>query len=244
MIDGGFEGYSKLENISLPDSLWFIGQQTFCEASNLKGTLVLPSSITYVKGGAFWCTGIEKVIFTGAAPTSSLSSFAEVGGFFSGGSSGNNIADDQYSEEYKEVEVWYTHGGHGIHKIIEENHQRFESWSLSGGSFEDDVVIYYDPNQSGWAEAIEEGKFKGYTCYPTNISKCSTQITEDKITLSVGEKKEITYETDIDETYLPVWESNDPEIVEVSDKGEVTAKAVGSAVVTLRIGTTSYFVDI
>ena len=239
MIDGGFEGYSKLENISLPDSLWFIGQQTFCEASKLKGTLVLPSSITYVKGGAFWCTGIEKVIFTGAAPTSAPNSFAKPGGSFGGGSSWNNIVDDKYSEEYKEVEVWYTHGGHEVHKIIEENHQRFETWVRSGGSFEDDVVIYYDPNQSGWAEAIEEGKFRGYTCYPTNISKCSTQIAEDKITLSVGEKKEITYETDVDETYTPVWESNDPEIVEVSDKGEVTAKAVGSTVVTLRIGTTT-----
>jgi len=83
--------------------------------------------------------------------------------------------------------------------------------------------------------------FGGCATPPNNPSggpvEGSLVFNRQSITLDLEESLELTYTTNIENTSDVTWKSSNTNVVTVSDNGVVTAKAVGSAEVTITIGT-------
>lgn len=60
-----FRKHKELRNVSLPDSLYHIGDAAFSFCVSLR-SIIIPATVDYIGVAAFCATGLEKVIFLGA----------------------------------------------------------------------------------------------------------------------------------------------------------------------------------
>ena len=81
----------------------------------------------------------------------------------------------------------------------------------------------------------EDGTFEAVCHVTVTVTLSGLTLSESEISMTVGEKKTVSAEkTPLDATDTLTWESSDSTVVRVSEQGELTALAAGSATVTVK----------
>lgn len=215
---GEFSGCTGITSIHINGRVSTIRNSSFENLTNLK-TIEINAPVLTIDSGAFnGCVSLESVILPASLTKIGASVFIP-------------------SPNLKEVTCYATTPPDCYYDAFKE----FDGIDMS--QYPIDVPLYVP------ASAIEQYKsstgwsrfFQAYPIPGTEISPQDITLSNDEITLFVGEKEKLSAIVSPDNTTNKtiVWKSSDESIAIVSSDGTVTAVSVGTARISATCGTVS-----
>lgn len=216
--DATFSGCQSLERIVIPETVTSLGNNVFSGCSNLK-EIVLPDSIKYIGMEAFTnCTSLKTIALPKYLKQLSASLF-------------------RYSTNLEQVVL--PNGMTSIEATAFADCPNLKSVTIPNTvntlgsrifSNSPKVVVLIGENSEAYRYAVNNSIAYRFITTGINLDK-------DNLLLKVGNKSTfnviLSPYTILDNSSL-TWISSAPDIVSVTNDGTVTAKAVGSATITVR----------
>lgn len=233
---GTFQGCVSLENIVLPDKLSEINWQSFMGCTNLK-SIVIPKSVTSIGSNAFNnCDNLQTIYYTGTPEEWNAVEIA----------SGNNAIT------YADIIYNYVPTSINLDKN-EVSMQVGETLQLSADVSPENSSVQWTSDHENTATVSENGEVTAKAVGTAKITatangiasaSCTVEvvptlpsgITLDKSEVSImigsSEKLTATVVPETVENKNVKWSSADSDVVSVDENGNITAKSIGTAVVT------------
>lgn len=216
--DATFSGCQSLERIVIPETVTSLGNNVFSGCSNLK-EIVLPDSIKYIGMEAFTnCTSLKSITLPKKLKQLSASLFRY----------STNLEQVVLPNGMTSIEATAFADCPNLKSVTIPN--TVETLGSRIFSNSPKVVVLIGENSEAYRYAVNNGVAYRFISTGINLDK-------DNLLLKVGNKSTFSVilspYTVLDNSSL-TWTSSAPDIVSVTNDGTVTAKAVGSAIITVR----------
>lgn len=216
--DATFSGCQSLESIVIPETVTSLGNNVFSGCSNLK-EIVLPDSIRYIGMETFTnCTSLKSITLPKKLKQLSASLFRY----------STNLEQVVLPNGMTSIEATAFADCPNLKSVTIPN--TVESLGSRIFSNSPKVVILIGENSEAYRYAVNNSVAYRFISTGINLDK-------DSLLLKVGTKSTfnviLSPYTVLDNSSL-TWTSSAPDIVSVTSDGTVTAKAVGSATITVR----------
>ena len=242
--DSVFYGCELLSELTLPNSLTSIGARAFRGCASLR-MFEVPQSVKTLGNEAFYdCDGLQSFVSTNTVTSLGRSIFYDCDALVDV-SLGSGIKEIpatafRHCDKLAEIVIPRSVTTIGTDAFIEctnlsSVYTTDALTSIASGAFSypKRVTIYGVAGSYAQTYAAE----KGINFQPANVEATSIELAPAEVALRKGEKQQISAEiAPVNYTGAITWESSNPLVATVSESGLVQAVGVGSATITINVG--------
>ncbi len=221
MGDDTFYYCSSLTSVKLSDSVKSIGEWTFTKCTNLTG-VTIPDSVISIGAGAFCeCESLTSITIPDSVTGIGYAAFSGC----------DNLTSITLSNSLKKIEYNTFNDCPKLESIIIYP----ETTTISEDSFSNPEILTIYGIAGSYAEEYAENngiKFEALEIHATEISLNKSEML---LNVNDSEKLIVTVEPKVISDEI-VWGSSNEGVAVVNNDGTVTAKKIGTAIITVKVG--------